>query len=718
MNKFLYVITGLVIGMFTIGQVFAATPPISTYQGGTGLRGMSTGSIPFGSVANLRMATSSSLFWNNTNAQLGIGTSSPKANVHIATSLQLGTGTISDDGNGNITGVGTVFTTELRVGDSITNGAGSYSTVITITNDTSMYVQDSNSYTNTTWYYIKPGLEIDNYNGGRNASFDGYGGVILGAQNPTGTQGFLQINNGVAFNGILFSQSGGNYIFTQISNGASNQKNWLTQTTGTQFKMSTADDSYAPSDTYLQATRSGTTISNVSFPSGNVGVGSTTPGTKLSIGDTGANTINISETATSTFGSGINLRTGCFAVNNVCAGTGSGTVNSGVFGQMAFYGANGTILSGTSTIVVGTTTADANNVGIGTTTPNWNLDVASTLPNIALTDTDAGANLKHWVLQNNGGTFTLGTTSDSFVSNATPWMSVTGAGAATFKGKSFTYTIEAGSKFAVQIPSISNNISMIRFGETAPVSGTPQRIFQFSDFGDGTEYFSQDIAVGGHPVFNLHGKDFIWGISPSGAYSEIARLTNTGLFGLATTTPWARMSVGNYLGGSSPMFVIASSSGALATSTYMVVDAFGKTGIGSSTPYATLSVQSNNSVTDIYSFGTTSSQRLSWSDPKGNQYTGGDIPVLSSCGTGAVIFAGSNNNAGRLQVGSTALQTSCTVTFADGGWLSTANAPSCDANIEGGLTIFTAASTTQTTLLITSAATFTSDFVTYQCRGF
>ena len=57
------------------------------------------------------------------------------------------------------------------------------------------------------------------------------------------------------------------------------------------------------------------------------GMGTTTPGTSLSIGNTGANTINLSTTATSTFGSGLNIRTGCFAVNGTCVG-GTGTVTS------------------------------------------------------------------------------------------------------------------------------------------------------------------------------------------------------------------------------------------------------------------------------------------------------------------------------------------------------------------------------------------------------
>lgn len=61
---------------------------------------------------------------------------------------------------------------------------------------------------------------------------------------------------------------------------------------------------------------------------GKVGIGTTTPGTALSIANTGANTINISATATSTFGSGINIRTGCFAINNVCISGGAGITDA------------------------------------------------------------------------------------------------------------------------------------------------------------------------------------------------------------------------------------------------------------------------------------------------------------------------------------------------------------------------------------------------------
>lgn len=83
----------------------------------------------------------------------------------------------------------------------------------------------------------------------------------------------------------------------------------------------------ATSSTDTSTLLGGLSVASNSFnvlQNGNVGIGTSTPGTFLSIGNIGNNTINISPTATSTFGSGINLRTGCFAINGTCISGGGG----------------------------------------------------------------------------------------------------------------------------------------------------------------------------------------------------------------------------------------------------------------------------------------------------------------------------------------------------------------------------------------------------------
>lgn len=98
--------------------------------------------------------------------------------------------------------------------------------------------------------------------------------------------------------------------------------------------------------------------------SGNGGWGTTSPGTKISIGDTGNSTINISETASSTFGTGINLRTGCFAIAGTCLNNivsvssplslASGILSLGNVKQYpAFTYSTSTAWTGTTTIPLG-----------------------------------------------------------------------------------------------------------------------------------------------------------------------------------------------------------------------------------------------------------------------------------------------------------------------------------------------------------------------------
>lgn len=80
---------------------------------------------------------------------------------------------------------------------------------------------------------------------------------------------------------------------------------------------------------------------------GNVGIASTTPGTLFSI-----NGVANFQTGTSTYQTGINLMNGgCFAISGTCVSGsgGSGTVSSGLAGQLGYYNASGSTIVGTST---------------------------------------------------------------------------------------------------------------------------------------------------------------------------------------------------------------------------------------------------------------------------------------------------------------------------------------------------------------------------------
>jgi hypothetical protein len=79
--------------------------------------------------------------------------------------------------------------------------------------------------------------------------------------------------------------------------------------------------------------------------------------------------VTTSTTATSTFGWGINLSGGCFAVNGNCI-SGGGSTLSGSAGQVAYFSGTNTAV-GTSSLYIST----SGTIGIGTTSPRGLLDV-------------------------------------------------------------------------------------------------------------------------------------------------------------------------------------------------------------------------------------------------------------------------------------------------------------------------------------------------------
>lgn len=157
-------------------------------------------------------------------------------------------------------------------------------------------------------------------------------------------------------NGII---GGINFASYQAGSWANTQA-ILADRNGLNFITNNVDIGYAPQNLTPPAM-------TISSSTQKVGMGSTTPGTALSLGNTGANTINISTTGTSTWQSGaagINLNAGCYAIKGNCLtqnNYGDTNVNSYINGSSTIpktYTAN--IFTGAQTLNGGLTIASLN----------------------------------------------------------------------------------------------------------------------------------------------------------------------------------------------------------------------------------------------------------------------------------------------------------------------------------------------------------------------
>lgn len=67
----------------------------------------------------------------------------------------------------------------------------------------------------------------------------------------------------------------------------------------------------------------------------------------------------------------------------------------------------------------------AGNLGLGTTTPAWLAQLAATTaPQLALTDSGAGTNLKHWTLRSLAGALYFASSSDAYATSSTPALTI------------------------------------------------------------------------------------------------------------------------------------------------------------------------------------------------------------------------------------------------------------------------------------------------------
>ncbi|MCX6787067.1 MAG: DUF5011 domain-containing protein, partial [Candidatus Kaiserbacteria bacterium] len=94
--------------------------------------------------------------------------------------------------------------------------------------------------------------------------------------------------------------------------------------------------------------------------------------------------------------------------------TTSGLTGSTLTKGFMIVGNDSNLSQATSSIFISST----GNIGIGTTTPNWLLQVSGTQPSFALSDYSATSGNKHWLFSSMGGNLYIGTSTDAYATSS------------------------------------------------------------------------------------------------------------------------------------------------------------------------------------------------------------------------------------------------------------------------------------------------------------
>ncbi|MBI1957492.1 MAG: hypothetical protein HYS44_03500 [Candidatus Niyogibacteria bacterium] len=117
-------------------------------------------------------------------------------------------------------------------------------------------------------------------------------------------------------------------------------------------------------------------------------------------------------------------------------------------------------------------------LGIGTSTPNWKLQVADIRPFLTLSDTSAGIDLKHWFFSSQGGNLYVGTTTDGYATTTGyQFLTMTNAGRLGI-GTTSPYAL-------LSLHTTANSVPMFAIGSTSP-SGAFNSVFEVTSYGTTT----------------------------------------------------------------------------------------------------------------------------------------------------------------------------------------------------------------------------------------
>ena len=332
---------------------------------------------------------------------------------------------------------------------------------------------------------------------------------------------------------------------------------------------------------------------------GFVGIGTTTPWSKLTVDGSlflegSDNYINFG-TATSTDGYGFYDNSGTLQFKN-SGGTwidlGVGTVGDGIIGQFPYYASAGSALTATSSIFLDTT----GYIGIGTTSPQTLLTVYKSTDDALISFGDQNSNTAHWYMgtdYSDSSKFKIASSSllsiaeFTFTKDGYLGIGATSPQAALHIGTASTSNLTTfnDSLFVSGELEVGETVYLgpMEFGaNSGAISWIDMPVTSFAAAGTVESYTAR-----------------IDNISLLTVYSEsdgAGGVQNTGV-GIGTTTPFGFLSVS--ASSTDPALVIkqvdSSNQGPIAVfydggSEKIRFDSSGRVGIGTSSPYATLSL--------------------------------------------------------------------------------------------------------------------------------
>jgi len=305
---------------------------------------------------------------------------------------------------------------------------------------------------------------------------------------------------------------------------------------------------------------------------------------------------------------GIRLSSGAeFAWNSTTLGSGAtdvhlGRISAGVLGLGNGVG-QGNI---TGTFV-------AERIGLGTTSPYAQLSIVATSTNglgapttlFAIASTTGGTATSTLFSVSNRGNTTIGNSNGSAVSlnivaasANTTTLNLTNGNTGGLSFNASSNNLQLFGPYGTILSATGNMGNVVLAGQTFSGSAGGSLTLNAGASSGGTDLAGANVSISaGAATGNAAGGSILFRTSIVGStgstvqtLSERLRISNTGNIGIASSSPFSKLSVHANNGDTNTTLFAVGSSTASATTTHFLINNIGNVGIGSTSPYAKLSV--------------------------------------------------------------------------------------------------------------------------------